>query len=378
MIKSNKVALKPKRKAANLFHHAAAELLARNWSELLALPLDQMPADPEIEAVVRKILEGKEIGWRYSIYIQVLGKAANFKLNALCLQDKFEGDGAWDAREFAKSVVVPWNVTAGAPLGQSGDPYVSNTFRHPSYGPEMRRDRKSPELYDLAEGIIQKAEHATSPKAVEALLRLILAELRRHLQGKDLDYPAPKRVSLAVCMNCIDEYLAAKSGGARLQALVFAAFRTLASETGAYSRVESRHVNAADAASGAAGDIECWRANQLRMAVEVKDRALSLSQVQESIAKARINEVSELLFVVRSSQLLPADEQAAMSILIDKEFTAGPNLYVESAASFFSRFFLFLLEDGRRKFLLDTGVALQLQKADFQHRLAWSAAVRAL
>lgn len=378
MPKSDKAVSKTKRKTTNALHNTASELLARVWSELLALPLDRMPADPEIGTVARKILEGKEIGWRYSIYIQVLGKAANFELNALCLQDKFAGNGAWDAREFAKSVVVPWNAAAGAPLGQSGDPYVSNTFRHPSYGPEMRRDRKSPELYDLAERIVQKAENAANPKAVEALLRLILAELRRHLQGKDLDYPAPKRVSLPVCTKCIDEYLAAKSGGARLQALVFAAFRTLASETGAYSRVESRHVNAADSASGAAGDIECWRANQLRLAVEVKDRVLTISQVQESIAKARINEVGELLFVVRSSQLMPVDEQAAMSKLIDKEFSAGLNLYVESAAGFFSRFLLFLLEDGRRKFLLDAGVALQLQKADFQHRLAWSAAVRAL
>lgn len=378
MPKKIKTTPKVRGKTPNAFHVAARELLDRIWGELSAMPIDRMPADPEIERCVRQILEGKEIGWRYSIYIQVLGKAANFNLNALCLQDKFEGEGAWDAREFAKSVVVPWNENAGAPLGQSGDPYVSNTFRHPSYGKEMRRDRKSPELYDLAESIVQQAQGAASRADVETLLHLILAELRRHLQGKELDYPAPKRVSLPVCVRCIDEYLSAKSGGARLQALVFAAFRTLAAGTGAYTRVESRHVNAADSASGAAGDIECWRENQLRLAVEVKDRPLSVAQVQESIAKARVNEVSELLFVVRGNALIPASEQAAMAKLIDKEFSAGLNLYIESASNFFSRFLLFLLEDGRRAFLLDTGVALQLQKADFQHRLAWSAAVRAL
>lgn len=367
-----------RRKTSNPIHVAARALLDRLWTETLAEDIDKLPFDEKVSGATRKLLEGKELGWRYSIYIQVLGKAANFELNALCLQDKFKGRGAWDAREFAKSVLVPWNDAVGLPLGQSGDPYVSNTFRHPSYGKEMRRDRKSPELYDLAEIIVKRAQAATHSAEVEKLLRLLLAELRRFLQGKDLAYPVPKRVSLPACEGCIERYLDAKSGGARLQGLVFAAFRTLAAQTGAYSTVESRHVNAADYASGAAGDIECWKGESLALAIEVKDRALTMAQVQESVVKARLNEVTELLFVVRSDELVPAAEQTAMRGLVDKEFSAGINLYIESAPNFFSRFLLFLLEDGRRKFLLDAGESLKLQKADFQHRLAWSAAVRAL
>lgn len=367
-----------RRKTPNPFHVAARTLLDRVWVETLAQPLDQLPFDARVSGITRNVLQGKEKGWRYSIFIQVLGKAANVDLNALCLQDKFKGKGAWDAREFAKAVVVPWNEAAGLPLGQSGDPYVSNTFRHPSYGKEMRRDRKSPELYDLAEAIVKRAQAAADAPAAEILLRLLLAELRRFLQGKEIDYPVPKRVSLPACEACIERYLDSKSGGARLQGLVFAAFRTLAVETGAYSRIGSGHVNAADAASGAAADIECWKGVLLALAIEVKDRALTVTQVQESVVKARLRGVTELLFVVRSNELVPAADQAAMRTLVDKEFSAGLNLYFESAPSFFSRFLLFLLEDGRRKFLLDAGESLRLQKADFQHRLAWSHAVRAL
>ena len=91
----------------------ARNLLDEMWAELSALPLDELPVDAEIGPVIREILDGKEKGWRHSIYIQILGKATDFRLNALCLQQKFDGKGAWDAREFAKSVVVPWRERLG-------------------------------------------------------------------------------------------------------------------------------------------------------------------------------------------------------------------------------------------------------------------------
>lgn len=362
----------------NPFHALARSKLDRHWREISALPLEGLPHMAGISDAIQRILSGKEIGWRYSIYIQLLGKATNFELNALCLQDKYSGEGAWDAREFAKAVVVPWNAQVGAPLGQSGDPYVSNTFRHPSYGEEMARDRKSPELYELALGVVTRAQSATSSAQVDALLRVALAELRRYLQDKNLDFPAPKHVSLRDCAACVREFLDAKSGGARLQGVVYALFETLANVTQSYSKVDSRHVNASDTASGSVADIECWKDGKLLLAVEVKDRPLTVPELEQTVHKARTGNITELLFVVRGNTTIPKEQVQTTDTLIEKEFSAGLNLYVEDAESFVSRFLLFLGEEGRRAFLLEVARALTHQKADFQHRLAWSQAVRNL
>ena len=38
-------------------------------------------------------------------------------------------EGAWDARSFAKDVIVPWEIENNHFLGESGDPYVSKPLR---------------------------------------------------------------------------------------------------------------------------------------------------------------------------------------------------------------------------------------------------------
>jgi len=125
------------------FDQAATAILKDLWKELEEFPIDELP-NGSISDAAFAAFEHKEIGWKYSIIIQVTGKAADFSLDALCLQKRDGQSGLWDPREFAKRVIVPWHGSIGAPLGTSGDPYVNNIFRRPRFDETMREGRRSP------------------------------------------------------------------------------------------------------------------------------------------------------------------------------------------------------------------------------------------
>ena len=359
-------------------HIKARELLRTLWMEIESTEISALPFDATLTPLVRSVINGREKGYRQSIYIQLLGKATDVSLDARCLQDKYTGKGAWDAREFAKKVFVPWHKSLQSPLGESDDPYVSNVFRHPCYGKEMERDRKDKETYAKAAAIIFQAQQSKNRDDAAQVLRIALAELRRLLQDHSLEFSVPLRVSLAQSLATVNSYLSKSSGGSRLQAIVYAALKTFALRTRLFDRVHSRHINAADAASGAVGDVECFTADKLVAVFEVKDRALDLAETEATIAKARVAAVNEIFFVVRAVPIFKSGDQAAIERQIASEFSVGINLYVISHEDLITSILAFCFEGGRRDFMREVGTALEETRADYQHRLAWAKIVRAI
>jgi hypothetical protein len=354
-----------------------AALLAKVWDEVQALDLaKQTPGHLSTE--IQTILNGSEKGWRYSLLIQTLGKATDFKLNALSLQGKDTKRGSWDAREFGKAVVVPWESSIGDPLGGSKDPYVGNQFRLPRFGPEMERDRKSPELYKLAFAVASAAQKSKNQADAIGILRQVLIELRRWLLNKSPAYATPQRVSKDTLHKAISAFLDERSGGERLQAVVYGVFRALRVR-GLYSVIKSAHVNAADAASGRSGDVECLRADgTLSLTVEAKDRPITPDLIDDSIKKARVAGVVELLVLVNASPEVNDTHQAEVKARIEKEFSSGLNVYVKSPQAFFDACFVQLGETGRRDVLHEIGEALAEVRADYKHRLKWADIVRSM
>ncbi len=355
----------------------ATAILEKLWAELEEVAIENLPTG-SISQDAFEVFQHHEIGWRYSILIQVAGKAASFDLDALCLQKQEGQAGQWDAREFAKRVIVPWNKSVGSPLGNSGDPYVSNMFRRPRFDDVMRKARRTPEMFDKVKGILDTVQASATAAQVSDYLKLILAQLRKYLQGKSFDYPVPQRISLHDTLECVAGYLEESSGGARLQAIAHGLVMALKAKGVAYKEVLSRHVNAADAASQSAGDVECFSGNQNVFTVEVKDRELTASEVNASIEKARLSNVSELLFFVhrKSGKLVAENDATAINEMIDIQFALGLNIYIEQALDILRLAGTLLGEEGRKDFLTLVGAALGEQGADSKHRWAWSQAVR--
>ena len=131
---------------------------------------------------------------------QILGKAADPQLNAVCIQESSELEGAWDARSLASRVVVGWNKSVEKPFqGANDDPYVNNPARYKNFGAEMRAKAGKQDVYDALAGLIQSAQDGGEAEA-KRLVKLILIETRRSLEANKRDYFGPCLLYTSRCV----------------------------------------------------------------------------------------------------------------------------------------------------------------------------------
>jgi SacI restriction endonuclease len=351
------------------------ELLHQAWRDVTAGT--DVKLDEAFRAVVDAVFEGAETGYKKAIIIQAAGKAADPLLDAQAMQ-KGDGGRSWDAREFAKQAFVKWNKDANEPFSHSGDPYVSNPYRVPRFDETQRSQRKRPEEFDNTLRVLERLNTAETPETTYLHLVEILFGLKRWIADKDVTYPLPKRASLVETLKAIKSFLAFKSGGTRLQAVVAAMFQTLATAGLQIVDVTSGHVNSADTSAKKAGDVT-FQTDNSRFAAEVKDRPLSEAEVNASINKARVARVSDLMFIVRAKDLFESGfDRTRFDEICSSQFSSGLNVYVEPFGSFASVCMSLIGEDGRRNFLEEVGNSLAVQKADISHKWAWSEIVKVL
>ena len=71
------------------------------------------------------VVNDDTVAIRYAVITQLLGKMADPSRDILAIQ----ASGGWDARSFAKRVVVPWVIDNRNILGTSMEPYVGKPLR---------------------------------------------------------------------------------------------------------------------------------------------------------------------------------------------------------------------------------------------------------
>lgn len=306
----------------------------------------------------------------YVLLTQVLGKAADGQLNALCLQDSSLLAHAWDARSLASKVVVDWNREIGKALpGTNTDPYVNNPARYKNFGDEMESKAKNKKDY---QHLVQVVSHIEEYGAGEALKLLegILVEIRFHLETNTRDYFGPPKVSLDDVMLVINSFLSVRSNGVRLQVVCYAVLKALSEAFPGYGSIQSYPTNSSDASGGRAGDVERLdRDGKVDLAVEVKDRTVSMGDLEASILKCRTVDVRNLLFVIQSDPLL-SDENAMLE-RSKHEFTRGIDVNFSDADSLFRTALLLLSPKERAGLLRGVHDALEELGAHLKHRNHW-------
>jgi hypothetical protein len=358
------------------FAERGLQALAEAWQ--IACNQDSPASDTPFSRLIDKVFEGQETGYKKAIIIQATGKAADISLDAQAMQKGLGDARSWDAREFAKQTFVVWNQAANEPFAHSGDPYVSNPYRIPRFDQSQRASRKRPAEFDNTLAVLEYLNAAEETAKAFANLVEVMLGLRRWIADKDVRYPLPNRISRAKCVEAIAQYLNSKSGGTRLQAIVAALFNSLASAGLKITDVTSGHINAADTASHKSGDV-AYNTQEASVAAEVKDRPLSSSELMASIDKARVANVTELMFVIRAASILDRGfNESELEAVCDSQFSSGLNIYVEPFEGFSKTVLTIIGESGRRRFLEDVGTALADQNADIPHKWAWAQIVKEL
>jgi hypothetical protein len=307
--------------------------------------------------------------YRYVAITQLLAKIVDPSLDCRSLQESAAISGAFDPRGFCKKVVVPFEREQfHGVLGRSPDPYVSNPLRVPLLAKGGRAPKSDAEMWDKLCELTEAVQVRRDAKFTIGLFRQTLLEIYRKLRNAQISYDVPLRVSTDQAIWLIEEFGKTRSGGDRILAVAAALFHIIGKYFFLFDpEVKRGKITESDDASGQAADIECnGSGGSIRVAVEVKDRELVVSDIEEKLAATRKKGITEVLFV--SSK--PSKLDIGIKDVLKREFAAGQNINVLDL-SVLTRCVLVLAgENARKDFLSRVGLELD-RYSDKKHRLAW-------
>ena len=315
------------------------------------------------------------LAFRYILPGQLLAKLNDPSRHTLALQAGSPLPGSFDARSFCKQYVCAFDRENHRVLGGSDDPLVGNIGRRPEMDAAWLRVGRRAEQggRQLVDVLTRAQEH---PESVEALLRLTLRSIAARLARTRIVYPRPNRVSLPACEALVADFLSTRTGGRRLQAAAAALFDTIGMRFTLFSHVEAGHVNKADASRGDVADLDCRNAEgQTVLSVEVKDRQLSVREVEDTLRIARDRGVAEILYVIRGG--VSPDEKSDLERLQSRHFAAGHNVYHIEFESLLRPCLMLFGETGRLLLLENVSQRIDAM-ADLTDRQAWQKLLESL
>lgn len=354
--------------------------LRQHWQEILETespPKNDSFLDDEhlwIKDKIALCLRSKTKSYRYVLPTQLLSKCVNPDLDCRSLQASFDSKGSFDARTIAHKVVVPFDKDNHNVLGGSNEPYVNNPLRCDSISKANRARQKNKQDWDRLIEILDYVQAKDHPKFTTGVFRQVLHEILIRLSDVRVSYPTPNRISLEQTIKLINEFVMEKSGGERLEAVVSSLLKTISQKLELFDDVRREKVNAPDAASGLAGDVECWHEGKIVMLVEVKDRELNLIQLDATIDSARSKKIREILFIAQKGIRMTDRELAEQRIR--QEFSSGQNVYITSLQVLALGVLIFLGEEGRVDFIRRIGLELDDFSSPIQHRKAWASMLK--
>jgi hypothetical protein len=341
----------------------ARKLLTRLWSLVLS------SKDVALDKTIHSLIESPTTSIRYALPTQLLGKLVDPKLDALCLQ---KGDAAdesmWDPRSFACRVIVPWIGENQNVLGASTDPYVSKPLRRPRLEAEPSNVKNRDEWKTLYK-VLEEVQKKNSPQFTHKRFVQTLNSIHKKLTESIFEYYIPERISLEQTQSLVESFLKEGSGGDRGLAVAAALFETIGEFFQLYSEVRREVINASDTSTGLTADIECLDKNgELKLAIEVKERNLTLTDVRSAVLKARKSAIRELLFNAPKTN---PTEVEAIDDLIAQTWASGTNLYRLSIAELIQVALTLTGEDGRKEFLKKVGEQMNRFNTQPTNRQRW-------
>ena len=178
----------------------------------------------EPDAEVDRLVNSKVVSIRYAVITQVLGKIADMNRSLLRVQAGGEQEeGAWNARSFCETVVVPWVSHNHDVLGTSAEPYASKPLRRPRLDEGAVRDKAE---WDALVEFLERLETA-APAELESAFARCLESVARRLATQAFKYQVPVRVSQLQMLGAIESFLNEASGGLRPLAVTAAMMSVL-------------------------------------------------------------------------------------------------------------------------------------------------------
>ncbi|MCX7598203.1 MAG: restriction endonuclease, SacI family [Armatimonadetes bacterium] len=351
---------------------AARDALERAWEwveqEWINTRRDPV-SDAELRCRISACMNSRTKSYRYVLPTQLSAKAADHSLDARCLQASRPGLGSFDARSVCDGAVVPFDREHENVLGGSPEPYVNNPLRCPEVSQQYRSQQRDKIGWDDLCLVLSEVQSRNDPAFTLAVLRQVAVEIYKRLEATRVEYPVPPRASLSRTLQGLRAFLAESSGGTRPQAVATALLKACGQRFAAWCKVESQSPTTADAQSGRVADIECIDdQGRVVMAVEVKDRLMTLHDARRKMRHVRGRDVREFFFILQKG----TEEPDQLTAEIEQHFASGYNVYVFELEEFAKALLALIGEQGRCVFLRDVGDTLESWRAPVEDRRAWA------
>jgi hypothetical protein len=341
----------------------ARQLLDELWSEVT------QEESGEINKDIEKLIDSRFVSIRFCLPTQLLGKLTDPKLDCLCLQKgSGDSDSQWDPRSFSNKVIVPWVSENQCVLGTSTDPYVSKPLRKARIE-ENPGNVKGKEEWILLYRVLNDVETKGSEEYTRLFMIHALRSIHKKFSELVFEYFVPERISIEQTEKIVNSFLSEASGGDRGLSVAAALFQTFGNYFKIYKEVKRHVINASDQSTGLAGDIECiGEDGKLKLAIEVKERNLTLTDVRSAILKARKVSLQELLFNAPGTN---PSENDGINDLFSKTWASGTNLYRLSIFELIRVGLSLTGELGRKDFLENVGKQLDTYNTQPSNRKRW-------
>ncbi len=350
------------------FIEGCKSILESSWNVITDSTNPTIPSIPTtLCEAIKRCINSKTKTYRYVLPTQLLAKVKDPSIDCRSIQVASGIQGAFDARSLCHKVIVPFDKTHENVLGGSTEPYVSNPLRVPRITKEYREPQKDKEGWDNLCLVLDEVEKINDPNSTKSVFEQTLVEIYSRLSQVQVKYPIPTRIDLTSTINLIIEFISIPSGGDHPLAVSFAMFKSIGERFKLYDEVRRLKITSSDTSSGRVADIECLVSGKIVLAIEVKDKILTIEQVKAKVDEARSQQVSELLFL--AEQGVSSEEE--LQNLINHEYTIGQNIYELNLVRFLTSILILFGEAGRREFLINLGKTLD-EYSDIKNRRKWA------
>ena len=361
------------------FTHYCEERLNREWEKISALAakgggdfLDKMYK--ELKSNIIACLRSQTKSYHYVLPTQLLSKVVDHSKDSRSLQASYVKPGAFDARTIAHKVIVPFDKKNHNVLGGSNEPYVNNPLRYPGVTGEVEARQKNKKDWVKLVNILDLVEKRNDKKFTEKVFRQVLLEIFRMLSDVTVIYPTPSRISHKKAIEILNAFITESSGGDRTESVATALFQEIGNRFDLFDEIKREKINAPDSSSGMAADIECFSSGQIVLLVEVKDRSLTMTELESKLDTARAGKIKEILFVVEKGSEKYKEEKIEQKV--EREFVSGHNVYIAKLIDFAYSILILFGEEGRGSFIRRIGTEMDRVNSLITHRKAWAKLLR--
>ena len=210
-----------------------------------------------------------------------------------------QGANAFNGRTLDQEVVNQFLVSKQIPCSKG--PYLATFRRNVKFDETTRDGLRDKVGYDAMLEILGEIENSQGVTA-KAILMCLLQKFVELRERSDIQLVSVVRLSIEQYRHFLDTLLHNQSGGLIPMLVTEAIFQTINIQYRCDWEIVRQGVNAADGATGAAGDVTIFKDGEVIKAIEVTERPIGQTRVVTTFnTKITTSDVKDYLFVYTST-----------------------------------------------------------------------------